>query len=198
MVPNGKPIAVARSHAGHERLQSEADIKIEPRTFSIVSPEPALVGGDVERLADGEQPHREHDHVDAVEQLGHAEGEARLPGLAVDADQAEQQAEEEARQPAHRRAAEHRRDGDEREHHEREVLGRPELEREIDHDRREQREQDRGDGAGDERADRAVASAGPARPALAMRLPSSAVAIDADSPGVLRRMVVVEPPNIAP
>jgi hypothetical protein len=31
-----------------------------------------------------------------------------------------------------------------------------------------------------------------------MRLPSSAVAIEADSPGVLSRMVVVEPPNIAP
>jgi hypothetical protein len=44
----------------------------------------------------------------------------------------------------------------------------------------------------------AVASAGPARPALAMRLPSSAVAMEADSPGVLSRMVVVEPPNIAP
>ena len=37
-----------------------------------------------------------------------------------------------------------------------------------------------------------VARAGPARPALAMRLPSSAVAIEADSPGVLSRMVVVE------
>jgi hypothetical protein len=44
----------------------------------------------------------------------------------------------------------------------------------------------------------AVASAGPARPALAILLPSSAVAIDADSPGVLSRMVVVEPPNMAP
>jgi hypothetical protein len=43
-----------------------------------------------------------------------------------------------------------------------------------------------------------VASAGPARPAFAMRLPSSAVAIEADSPGVLSRIVVVEPPNIAP
>ena len=43
-----------------------------------------------------------------------------------------------------------------------------------------------------------VASAGPARPALAILLPSSAVAIEADSPGVLSRMVVVEPPNIAP
>ena len=44
----------------------------------------------------------------------------------------------------------------------------------------------------------AVASAGPARPRLAMRLPSSAVAMEADSPGVFSRIVVVEPPNIAP
>ena len=44
----------------------------------------------------------------------------------------------------------------------------------------------------------AVASAGPARPRFAIRLPSIAVTIVADSPGVLRRMDVVEPPNIAP
>ena len=44
----------------------------------------------------------------------------------------------------------------------------------------------------------AVASAGPARPRLAILLPSSAVAIEADSPGVLSRIVVVEPPYIAP
>ncbi len=43
-----------------------------------------------------------------------------------------------------------------------------------------------------------VASAGPARPALAMRLPSSAVAMEADSPGVFSRMVEVEPPYMAP
>ncbi len=44
----------------------------------------------------------------------------------------------------------------------------------------------------------AVASAGPARPRLAMRLPSIAVTIVADSPGVFSRIDVVEPPNIAP
>ncbi len=44
----------------------------------------------------------------------------------------------------------------------------------------------------------AVASAGPARPCFAIWLPSSPVAIDADSPGVLSRMVVVDPPYIAP
>ncbi len=43
-----------------------------------------------------------------------------------------------------------------------------------------------------------VARAGPARPFFAIRLPSSAVAIEADSPGVLSRIVVVEPPYMAP
>jgi hypothetical protein len=43
-----------------------------------------------------------------------------------------------------------------------------------------------------------VASAGPPRPALAILLPSSAVAIDALSPGVLIRMAVVEPPYMPP
>ena len=43
-----------------------------------------------------------------------------------------------------------------------------------------------------------VASAGPPRPALAILLPSSAVAIDALSPGVLIRMAVVDPPYMPP
>ena len=43
-----------------------------------------------------------------------------------------------------------------------------------------------------------VASAGPARPRLAIWLPSSAVTIVADSPGVLSRIDVVDPPYIAP
>src|SRR5881628_27015 len=43
-----------------------------------------------------------------------------------------------------------------------------------------------------------VASAGPARPAFAIMFPSIAVAMVADSPGVLSRMDVVDPPYIAP
>src|SRR5215510_5353420 len=37
MVPKGNPIAVARIHAGHERRQSEADIRSDPFIFSMVS-----------------------------------------------------------------------------------------------------------------------------------------------------------------
>ena len=37
MVPNGKPMAVARSHAGQERFQSALDIIRDPESFSSVS-----------------------------------------------------------------------------------------------------------------------------------------------------------------
>ena len=43
-----------------------------------------------------------------------------------------------------------------------------------------------------------VASAGPARPRLAIWLPSIAVTMVALSPGVLSRIEVVEPPYMAP
>ena len=44
----------------------------------------------------------------------------------------------------------------------------------------------------------AVASAGPARPRLAIWLPSIAVTMVALSPGVFSRIEVVEPPYMAP
>jgi hypothetical protein len=44
----------------------------------------------------------------------------------------------------------------------------------------------------------AVANACAARPFLAILLPSIAVITEADSPGVLRRIEVVEPPNMPP
>ncbi|GEM_PF-3515178 len=44
----------------------------------------------------------------------------------------------------------------------------------------------------------AVASAGPPRPARAILLPSSAVTMEALSPGVLSRIDVVEPPYMPP
>ena len=62
-------------------------------------PEP-VARGDVERLADREQADGDHHDVDAVEQLRDAEGEARLAGLQVDADQAEREADEQAGEAA--------------------------------------------------------------------------------------------------
>ena len=57
--------------------------------------------------------------------------EARLPGLQVDADEAERQAEEQAGEAARERAAEHRGDGGEGQHHQGEVVGRAEAQREL-------------------------------------------------------------------
>ena len=51
-----------------------------------------------EHLADAEQRHRQHDETDAVEQPQLTEGEARDAGLLVDADGADQQAEQARRQ----------------------------------------------------------------------------------------------------
>ncbi len=104
---------------------------------------PAAVGGHVQRLADREQPDRQHDDVDAVEQFRHTERIAHLPALLVDAHQPEQQADEKRRQPAHGRGAEHRGHGDEGEDHQREVLRRAEFQRDLDDDRRQQRQQRR-------------------------------------------------------
>ena len=59
-------------------------------------------------FAVGEEPDRDGDHLDAVQELRHAEGEARLPGLVVDAHQADGEAERKAREPAQCRFAEHR------------------------------------------------------------------------------------------
>ena len=44
----------------------------------------------------------------------------------------------------------------------------------------------------------AVASAGAALPALAIRLPSMAVTTEEDSPGVFSRIEVVDPPYMPP
>src|SRR5687768_4909823 len=56
------------------------------------------IGSSIQRLADREQAHREHHHVDAVEELRHAEREARLAGLAVDAGEPEEKPEEQRKQ----------------------------------------------------------------------------------------------------
>ena len=48
--------------------------------------------GEVERLADREEADGDRHHLDAVEQLRDAEGEARLAGLVVDADQPDRRA----------------------------------------------------------------------------------------------------------
>jgi hypothetical protein len=75
-------------------------------------------GGDVERLADREEADRQRGDLDAVHQFRHPEGEPRLAGEEIDADETEHQAEEEARESADRRRPESGRHGHEGEAHE--------------------------------------------------------------------------------
>ena len=86
MVPNGKPIAVPRSQAGHERRHSCArHVHLAHRVQRGLAA--ALVQRVVERLADREQADRDQHHLDAVEELGDAAGVAHLAGDLVEADQ---------------------------------------------------------------------------------------------------------------
>ena len=138
-----------------------------------------------QRLADREQPDREDDDRDAVEQLRQAEREPRLAGLHVDADEPDGEAEQQADEPAQHRRAEHGGDGGEGEQHQREIVGRAELQREGDDDRREQRQRKGRERAGDERSDR---GGGERRRAAAVL--RHLVALDGgDDGGILARRV---------
>ena len=110
--------------------------------------------GDIERLSHREQADRERRHLDAVEQLGDAEGKPCLTGELVDADKAERQPDEQAGQAADRRIPEGRGHRDEGDAHQREVIFRAELHGDIDQPWREEREANGGDRAGHERTDR--------------------------------------------
>ena len=108
---------------------------------------------DVERFADREQPDRHHDDVDAVEQSGRPKVKRAWPVCRSMPTSPTPDAEEQAVSPRTARGAEHRRHRDEGQHHQREISRGPELQREIDDDRREEGERERADRAGDERAD---------------------------------------------
>ena len=84
---------------------------------------------------------------------GRPKGETRLPGLQVDPDQSEPDAEEQRRQPPDGGGAENRRHRHESEHHQGEIIGRPEFERPLHHDWREEGNPEGADRPGNERAD---------------------------------------------
>ena len=149
-------------------------------------------------LAEPEHPHGDDDEADAVGQLRHLEREALGAGRHVGADQPEQEAEHHHADGVQERPLRQDDRRDQAEHHEREVLGRPEPER-------------HGASGGPNAAIRnvatvpaknepiaAVASAAPARPCRAIWYPSSVVTTDAASPGRLTRIEVVEPPYCDP
>ena len=131
-------------------------------------------------------------------QLERAAGEPGLRGGEVEADQPDGEAHEEADEAAELRRAEHAADQHHRQQHDREVGRRPIFTACSAR-------------AGVKNATSrvpmvpamndpiaAVASACAARPRLAILLPSIAVITDADSPGVLSRIEVVEPPYMPP
>ena len=163
-------------------------IQTEPRTgIDCSCRRVSQAGGDVERLADREQADRDDDDVDAVEQLRDAEGEARLPGQACRCRPGRGEPEEQAtRSPRTSERAEQRGHRDEGQHHQREVLGRPELRRRARPPRRERRSAQRARSCRrrTSRSPRWPAPAAP-RPRLAIWLPSSAV----DDRGRLARRV---------
>jgi hypothetical protein len=103
------------------------------------------------------------------ESSGMSKREARHARVDVGVDLAEQQAEQDHRDGLEQRARRQHHGADQAQHHQREVLGRPELEGEFGQRRREGRDDDRADAAGEERAQiRRSASAAPARPLRAI------------------------------
>ncbi len=156
MVPTGKPIAVPRSHGRHERDQSD---RAHPRPpparhrdhLDRPVPQPRR---DVQRLPDGEHAHRDDHDVDAVGEQRNAEGEALLAGEGVGADQPDEQPERQRRQPAGDGRAEQGAHRHERHDHEGDVVGRAQLHGPVGDHRRQQRQRQRPDRPGDERAQR--------------------------------------------
>ncbi|MNK30751.1 hypothetical protein D3C87_491710 [compost metagenome] len=106
-----------------------------------------------QRFADGEHGDRKRRHFHTVEQVGNAEAHARLAGQLVDADDGERKADEQRGEAAQRRIPEGGGNGDEGEHHQREIFTRAEDQRQLDDVWRDKRERDGGDEAGDEGAD---------------------------------------------
>ena len=100
--------------------------------------------------------------------------------------------------PARHGGAEQRRDRGEGEHHEREIFRRAEQQRELTKTGARKVSSSVPSVPATKEPMAAVASAAAPRPCRAIRLPSSAVMIEPDSPGVLSRIEVVELPYMAP
>jgi hypothetical protein len=123
----------------------------------------AQVGGD---LGEAEDAHRDRDEVDAVGQLGNVEAVTRHAGDDVGVDLTEQQAEDDHAQRLDQRARRQHHGADQAQHHQAEVFGRAELERQLGQRRREGRDDQRAHAAGEERS----------QPGRGQRRPGSALA----------------------
>ena len=162
-----EPKPVPRSTAGHAA-----------RNCSFVNQRPHLAGDELaffrglevgDDLGEAEQTHRDAHHADAVGQFGDAEREPLRAGVHVGADDAQQQSSDDHRDRLDERAARQHDGADEAEHHEREVFGGTELERELGQRNGDAGDQHRGDRPREERPERGDRECG-ARLSLARHL----------------------------
>ena len=122
-------------------------------------------------LGDAVDRHRERHELDAVGEPGHPEIETAHAGIDVGAGEAEQKPEHHHGDRLDQRAVRQHHRGDQAAHHQREIFGRAELQRDGGERRRGDSDQQRRDAAGEERAERGNAER---RPGAALRAPSGA------------------------
>ena len=107
-----------------------------------------------DHVGDAEKGHGQRDEAEPVGELGPAEGEADDARIDVGSDQPEQDAEAHHGDRLEQRAARQHHRRDQPEYHQRKIIGRAKLERELGQRRGEIGDHQRRDAAGDERADR--------------------------------------------
>ena len=96
-----------------------------------------------------EHAHRDHHEADAVGELGNVEGVALHAGVHVRADQSPEQTEHDHADGVQQRSLREHNRGHQSEHHEREIIGRAKLERDLGERRGEESEQQGRDRAGE-------------------------------------------------
>ena len=119
-------------------------------------------------FAQAEDAHAERHEVQPVGHFRHVEGEALRAGFHVAADQTEQQAQHDHREGLEQRAAGQSHGRHEAEHHQREILRRAELERHLASGGAASTSSTVATVPAKKEPSAAVASAGPARPCLAI------------------------------
>ena len=107
-----------------------------------------------QHLADGEDADAQRDELDAAREFDLAAGEALLTREQVGADRGQEQPDEHRDEALEHRVARQHDHQQQREHHQRGILGRPEVHRDVGGHRRQERQPDHAEGARHERSDR--------------------------------------------
>ena len=127
---------------GAAMRRKSSRVGIRPVTLVISTARVVLVLEIAQDLGDAEDADRDGDEVQPVGIFADAEREARRAGVDVGADEAEQQAEHDHGQRLDDRAVGQRDRRDEADDHQREILGRAELQRDRGQRRREERDEE--------------------------------------------------------